>query len=149
VSVTEESRHRLHQALDRTIGEEEATTLMEHLPPVGWADVATKTDLDHLRTSTKTDLDHLRTTTKTDLDHLEERLELRFALLRTDINGRFNLVDERFSKVDVRFDGIDQRLDDMVKGFDKIENRLTYQFWQFLGLIVAFGGVLIAVLRFT
>ena len=145
MSVTEESRHRLHQALDRTIGQEEATTLMEHLPPVGWADVATKVDLDHLRTGTKTDLTHLEER----IDHRFEMVDLRFDRERAHTDGRFDLVDERLGRVDVRFDGIDKRLDDMVKGFDRIESRLTYQFWQFLGLIVAFGGVLIAVLRFT
>jgi len=48
MAITEQSRHALHQRLDETLGPEEATTLMEHLPPVGWADVATKTDLAHL-----------------------------------------------------------------------------------------------------
>ena len=38
----------MYQRLEEVLGREEAATLMEHLPPVGWADVATKRDLDHL-----------------------------------------------------------------------------------------------------
>ena len=37
--------------LEEVLGREEASTLMEHLPPVGWADVATKRDIDHLGTT--------------------------------------------------------------------------------------------------
>lgn len=48
MSITEEERHRLYQAAEATFGTEEAATLMKHLPPTGWADVATKRDLDHL-----------------------------------------------------------------------------------------------------
>lgn len=48
--ITEEARHRLYQALEQELGHEEATTLMEHLPPVGWADVATKRDLELVET---------------------------------------------------------------------------------------------------
>ena len=48
MTISEESRHRLYQRLEEVIGHDEATVLMEHLPPVGWADVATKRDLDHL-----------------------------------------------------------------------------------------------------
>jgi hypothetical protein len=50
VAITEETRHHLYQALEQRLGPEEAATLMEHLPPVGWADVATKADVDHLAT---------------------------------------------------------------------------------------------------
>ena len=39
----------MYLKLEEVLGAEEAETLMEHLPPVGWADVATKRDLDHLR----------------------------------------------------------------------------------------------------
>lgn len=44
---------------------------MEHLPPVGWADVATKTDLDHLQTM------------------IEGRFDTKFAELRTDMADQF------------------------------------------------------------
>lgn len=33
---------------------------MEHLPPVGWADVATKQDLDHLSTVLRSEMKVLR-----------------------------------------------------------------------------------------
>ena len=45
MAIDEGSRHRLYQRLDQVLGSEEATTLMAHLPPVGWADVATRHDL--------------------------------------------------------------------------------------------------------
>jgi hypothetical protein len=44
--IDEESRHRLFKRLEDLLGEKEASTLMAHLPPVGWADVVTKADLD-------------------------------------------------------------------------------------------------------
>lgn len=43
--VDERSRHELYRRLEELLGPEAATTLIEHLPPVGWADVATKHDL--------------------------------------------------------------------------------------------------------
>ena len=44
------------------LSEEAADTLMELLPPVGWADVATKTDLQHLRDELKGDMLNLQLT---------------------------------------------------------------------------------------
>jgi hypothetical protein len=48
MAISEESRHHLYIRLEEILGAEEATTLMEYLPPGGWADVATKRDLDAL-----------------------------------------------------------------------------------------------------
>ena len=62
MTINEHQRYQLHQALETQLGTENAATLMAHLPPVGWADVATKHDLNELRS---------------DLHALEERLELR------------------------------------------------------------------------
>lgn len=46
--VDERSRHELYRRLEEVLGPEAATTLIEHLPPVGWADVATGHDLARL-----------------------------------------------------------------------------------------------------
>ncbi|WP_020379426.1 hypothetical protein [Candidatus Microthrix parvicella] len=46
MTVTEEARYHRLQQLDDSVGEKGANTMMELLPPVGWADVATKRDLD-------------------------------------------------------------------------------------------------------
>jgi hypothetical protein len=57
VAITEERRHKLYQDLVQLLGQEGATTLMEHLPPTGWADVATKRDLDRQSLVTRRDLE--------------------------------------------------------------------------------------------
>lgn len=159
MTVTEESRHRLHQALDRTIGPEEATTLMEHLPPVGWADVATKTDLAHLREH----IDHRFEVIDLRFDHERAHVDGRFDHERIHVDGRFDVVDEQFRKVDEQFRSVDEqfrgvdeqfrsvdrRLDEMVRRLEGIDNRLGHQFWQFLTLMVAFGGVVIGILRLS
>lgn len=46
--IDERRRLLLHRRLEELLGTSEAATLMEHLPPVGWADVATKHDLEQL-----------------------------------------------------------------------------------------------------
>ena len=62
MSITEASRFQLRTAIGQILSEEAADTLMELLPPVGWADVATKTDLQHLRDELKGDMLNLQLT---------------------------------------------------------------------------------------
>ena len=49
MALDERARHELFLRLEQALGPKSAETLMELLPPVGWADVATKRDLDALR----------------------------------------------------------------------------------------------------
>jgi hypothetical protein len=49
MEITEHQRHELHKDLEQAIGSQSASTLMSYLPPVGWADVATKRDLESLQ----------------------------------------------------------------------------------------------------
>jgi hypothetical protein len=48
MSIDERTRHEMYSGLEEKLGASVADALMAHLPPVGWADVATKQDLAHL-----------------------------------------------------------------------------------------------------
>ncbi len=47
--VDDRTRLNLHRKLEAVLGEEEANTLMAHLPPVTWNDVATTDDIRALK----------------------------------------------------------------------------------------------------
>lgn len=72
--VDERSRHQLYRKLDELMGPQEATTLMELLPPSGWGDVARKQDLEALRLATRQDLDALRLELHADMERLARRV---------------------------------------------------------------------------
>ncbi|HET9769719.1 MAG TPA: hypothetical protein VFS16_02430 [Acidimicrobiia bacterium] len=101
--LDERSRHELYLRLEAALGPDAATTLMEHLPPVGWADVATKRDLDAL----------------------EQRVDLRFAALDERLDRRFEAIDHRFEAIDQRFEAMEQR-DDLRS--EALENKLLAAF---------------------
>ena len=67
--------------------------LKEHLPPVGWADVATKSDLDHLgetlRLEFRAEMAELRTDLRTEMADLRTDLRTEMADLRTDFHKSF------------------------------------------------------------
>jgi hypothetical protein len=62
---------------------------MSYLSPVGWADVATKQDLESLRIATKQDLESLRMATKQDLVLLRSEMATMRAELRGEIERGF------------------------------------------------------------
>ena len=63
MAIDETARFELHEGLREVLGEARADALMSLLPPTGWAEVATKHDLDVLRD---------------DIARLEARREARF-----------------------------------------------------------------------
>lgn len=70
MAIDERARHQLYLRLEEHLGPEAAATLMEHLPPTGWGDVATKRDLDQLGA----DLGHIETGLRGDIDRSADRL---------------------------------------------------------------------------
>ena len=105
MSSGEADRLTLHQTLRGLMPENVADILMAHLPPVGWSNVATKDDINLLRTE----------------------MNQRFTLVDEkfkQVDTRFTTIDERFKQIDARFDQIDTRLDRVDARFDQIDTRL-------------------------
>jgi len=74
MAIDERARHELYLRLEEQLGAEAATTLMEHPPPTGWSEVATRRDLDQLRAATKSDIDHMAEMTRAEIDRLGDQL---------------------------------------------------------------------------
>jgi hypothetical protein len=92
LTISEASRHALHARLAEVLGEEEAVVLMEHLPPVGWGDVATKRDIDQLAVATKRDIDHLGIQLRGELAELRGELLAAMGQLRFDMGAQVRVM---------------------------------------------------------
>ncbi len=96
--VDERARQRLFRTLEERLGPDEAATLMSLLPPVGWADVATKHDVDSLRAATKHDLESLGTATKHELDQLRREMDLRFDAVEKGLRAELHSSLEKHTR---------------------------------------------------
>lgn len=93
MAVDERARHELHGRLDHVLGREEATTLMSLLPPVGWADVATKRDLDSLAHELRAEIGQLRGEMRGEIGQLRGEFHRDLGVLtRTLMIGMLTLV---------------------------------------------------------
>ena len=125
MAVDERGRLQLGEAAKRVFGDEAGITLMELLPPVGWADVATKQDLSHLETV---------------MSIRFEAVDHRFDA----VDGRFEAVDRRFDAVDHRFDVVEDRLESR---FDDLSREIRAQTWKMVTVGIAVVGTVAAAVR--
>lgn len=85
MAVDEAARHQLYNSLEATLGPEPTSTLMSLLPPVGWADVATKQDLAVLENGLRAEMSELRGEMRTDFAALRGEMRTEFAAVRTEM----------------------------------------------------------------
>ena len=74
MSVDEARRLLLHDAARDAWGAEAALVLMEMLPPTGWADVATKQDLQHLGDRLDQRIDMVRLEVRAEIADVQRRI---------------------------------------------------------------------------
>lgn len=85
MAISEDRRHEMYEGLIEALGRERATTLMEHLPPVGWADVATKRDLDQQTLVLRRDMEAEFGKVRAELGSVRMELGSEIASVRTEI----------------------------------------------------------------
>ena len=91
MATTEQERLEMHLGLRKALGETVANTLMEHLPPSGWGDVARKHDI-----TMALDMINLR------IDGIDRRIDM--------IEKGMDLIDKRMNLIEKRMDAIERRL---------------------------------------
>jgi chromosome segregation ATPase len=121
----EQARQALYARLSEVLGNENAVTLMEYLPAIGGAELATRADIHDLRAD------------------LRERMDR--------LDGRMDRLDERMDRLEGRTDGVDGRLHELHGALREQSNtfhaELRTQTRAFvLGLVGATSVVIAAVL---
>ena len=87
MTVDDRTRLELHRKLEAVLGPEEADTLMAHLPPVTWHDVATKDDLEPIHTTVTASAAQLRTEMNAMGAQLRTEIDALGTRLHTEVNA--------------------------------------------------------------
>lgn len=94
MSITDRQRLKLLRTLETVIGPEDAGTLMDHLPPVTWANVAT---VDHVSsvghqtaTALRGEMQVLSTQLRSEMNQLGTELRTEMNQLGVQLRGEMN-----------------------------------------------------------
>jgi hypothetical protein len=109
MAISETARLDMLSGLRTHVGEAVANTLMEHLPPGGWYDVARTGDID--------------------------RIEIRLNRLEARIDKLEARLDDRIDKLEARIDGLTQKIETNTRWMIGIS--LTYGIG-IIGILVTF-----------
>ena len=96
LTIAEHDRWLLHNRLRDVIGSQEADILMEHLPPAGWNNLATKQDLELttalLRQDLQSEISGFRQELKTEISEVRQELKTEISEVRQELKTEISAV---------------------------------------------------------
>lgn len=133
MAVFEELRHKVRGYFTELMDEERAAQVMEAFSPVGWADLATKQDIEGLR---KQDIQDLHK----DIEGLHKDIEG----LHKDIEGLRELTTVRFEAIEQRM-ATKQDIAELRAHMDETLRKHTFALVAFVvSFVLPLAGVLVA-----
>ena len=159
MAVSESSRRELQEALVGAIGPEPTDTLLGYLPPVGWADVATKRDLDAFGAELRGEIarldgkiDALAGRLGGEIQRLDSKIDALAGRLGGEIEGLNGKIDGLTGRLDGKIEGLDGKIVGLAGTLEaRMEHGFRVQFFWMVTLQLAVLGVLLgcffAVLR--
>ena len=123
MAISETARLEMFGGLQKSLGEAVANTLIEHLPPGGWYDIARTADIDRI-------------------ENRLDRLEARFDRLEV----RMDRLEDRMDKFDTKIDQLDAKFSKQIADLtQKIDTNTRWM----IGISITYGiGILGALVTF-
>ena len=85
MSITQSQRYEMHEVLREKLGVNAADTLVEHLPPEGWGNVATKKDVALARKDLGLEIEAVRRDLTLEIEAVRKDLSKEIALVRSEM----------------------------------------------------------------